>query len=178
METRRSYTYLCLYNKTVECLIINKVYPPETDGEFFKTKLEEQAKHMEEIHESFDQLKVMTAYMMPTELSGSDMLDKMADMIYGDSDPIEGYAKTSPMHFETKKDIDYLYIKMPFIEKADVELFKTHDNSIIIETSNQKRTVALPATLRGAEILGAGFSDGNLVIRFRRQSNAGKKDSI
>jgi len=178
VETRRSYTYLCLYNKTVECLIINKVYPPETDGEFFKTKLEEQAKHMEEIHESFDQLKVMTAYMMPTELSGSDMLDKMADMIYGDSDPIEGYAKTSPMHFETKKDIDYLYIKMPFIEKADVELFKTHDNSIIIETSNQKRTVALPATLRGAEMLGAGFSDGNLVIRFRRQSNAGKKDSI
>jgi arsenite/tail-anchored protein-transporting ATPase len=176
VETRRSYTYLCLYNKTVECLVINKIYPKEAEGPFFKDKLIEQEKHIAEIHQSFDPLKIMSAYMMPTELHGPDMLDNMATMIYGESDPIEVYATESPMHFETKKDIDYLYIKMPFIDESTVELFKTNDNSIIIQTSGQRRTVTLPLTLKSAEMLGAEFRDGSLVVKFRRKSNAVKED--
>ena len=170
-ETRRSYTYLCLYNKTVEAIIINKVYPDRPDGEFLKGKLEEQRAHMAEIAESFDQLKVMQAYMMPRELNGPGMLDEMADMIYGDSDPIETYACESPMRFETLDGIDHLIIKMPFIDKKTVELFKTNDNAIIIQTSGQKRTVTLPMTLRNAEMLGAEFRDGCLVVSFKRDSN-------
>lgn len=175
-ETRRSYTYLCLYNKTVECLIINKIYPNEVEGSFFKDKLVEQEKHIAEIHSSFDPLKIMNAYMMPTELNGPEMLDAMATMIYGDSDPIEVYATESPMHFETIKDIDYLFIKMPFIDKDTVELFKTNDNSIIIQTTGQRRTVSLPLSLKDSEMLGAEFKGKDLVVKFRRKSNAVKKN--
>jgi arsenite-transporting ATPase len=167
-ETRRSYTYLCLYNKTVESLIINKVLPDNADGEFLKAKLEEQKIHMEEIHNGFDPLKIMTAYMMPRELGGFDALKEMADMIYGDGDPVEVYAKSSPMHFESKNGIDSLFIKMPFVNEDSVELFKTYDNSVIIEVGGQKRTVSLPQTLKDAEMLGAEFRDSNLVIEFRR----------
>ncbi len=176
LETRRSYTYLCLYNKTVECLIINKVYPPNVDGEFFRSKMVEQEKHMVEIHQSFDPLKIMCAYMMPVELNGTKMLDDMADMIYGDADPIEVYATESPMHFEMDGDVDELFIRMLFVDKDTVELFKTNDNSIVIQTGGQKRTVSLPLTLKNAEMLGAEFRDGYLVIRFRRRSNAIEKD--
>ncbi len=175
-ETRRSYTYLCLYNKTVECLIINKIYPNEVKGPFFKDKLVEQEKHIVEIHNSFDPLKIMSAYMMPTELNGPEMLDTMSTMIYGDSDPIEVYATESPMHFETIKDIDYLFIRMPFIDKNTVELFKTNDNSIVIQTIGQRRTVTLPLTLKDSEMLGAEFKDKDLVVKFRRKSNAVKKN--
>ena len=167
-ETMRSYTYLCLYNKTVECIIVNKVLPDDVDGRFMAKKLEEQKVYMEMIHEAFDPLKIMYAHQMQTELRGMDGLEKMADMIFGDSDPAETYAKTSPMHFDTEDGIDMLFIKMPFVEKDDIELFRGNNNTIIIKVGDQKRTVSLPLTLSDAEMLGAEFGDDGLVIRFRR----------
>lgn len=173
-ETMRSYTYLCLYNKTVECLIVNKVLPPDVDGNFMKKKLEEQEGYMKMIHEAFDPLKIMHAYQMSTELRGSEKLDEMADMIFGDSDPTEVYAETSPMYFETENGIDKLHIKMPFFNKDDIELFRGHNNSIIIEAGDQKRTVALPMTLSDAEMLGAEFDDEDLIVKFKRKTNGGQ----
>ena len=38
-------------------------------------------------------------------------------------------AKESPMKFETKDNVDYLRLKMPFVEKSDVELFKPTDDT-------------------------------------------------
>lgn len=169
-ETMRSYTYLCLYNKTVECLVVNKVLPSNADGEFLKKKLEEQEGYMESIHHAFDPLKIFYAYQMQTELRGPEKLDELADMIFGDADPTEIYATTSPMHFETEGGIDKLYIKMPFVDQSEIELFKGVDNSIIIHAGDQKRKVALPMTLSDAEMLGAEFDDENLVVRFKRVS--------
>ena len=167
-ETMRSYSYLCLYNKTVECLIVNKVLPPDVDGTFMKKKLEEQEFYMNMIHEAFDPLKIMYAYQLQTELRGADSLDVVADMIFGSSDPTESYAKKSPMRFESEGGIDKLYIKMPFMEKDDIELFRGNNNSVIVKAGDQKRTVALPMTLSDAEMLGAEFDDSDLIIKFRR----------
>ncbi|MCL2296320.1 MAG: ArsA family ATPase [Methanomassiliicoccaceae archaeon] len=167
-ETMRSYTYLCLYNKTVECLIVNKVLPPEVDGNFMKRKLEEQEFYMQMIHEAFDPLKIMYAYQLQTELRGIDNLDEMADMIFGESDPAVSYSKTSPMRFETEDGIDKLYIKMPFVKIEEIELFRGNNNSIIVKAGDQKRTVALPMTLVDAEMLGAEFDNEDLIVKFRR----------
>lgn len=168
-ETRRSYTYLCLYNKTVECLIINKIYPEEAaDSEFMKGKMEEQERNLADIHESFEPLRIMRAYMMPTELNGAEMLDELATMIYGDEDPTEIYVFDNPMYFDNKDGIDRLHIKMPFVDKGNIELFKTNDNSIIVQTGGHKRTVSLPLALKNSEMLGAEFSDYGLMVRFRR----------
>ena len=168
-ETMRSYTYLCLYNKTVECLVVNKVLPPDVDGTFMKKKLEEQEGYMRMIHEAFDPLKIMYAQQLQTELRGAESLDVMAEMIFGDSDPSELYAKTSPMHFETENGIDKLYIRMPFIKKDDIELFRGNNNSAIVKVGDQKRTVSLPLTLSDAEMLGAEFDGMDLIIKFKRK---------
>lgn len=168
-ETRRSYTYMCLYNKNVECLIVNKVIPESADGAFISEKLKEQRRYMEAIHESFDPLKIMTAEMMPTELRGSEKLDKLADMIFGDSDPIGSYSRESPMKFVSSPDgSDELRLRMPFVDRGSVELFKGNQNSIMILVGSQKRTVTLPTTLANAETLGADFEGDCLVIRFKR----------
>jgi len=167
-ETMRAYTYLCLYNKTVECLIVNKILPPDADGEFLKGKLIEQEEYMEMIHHAFDPLKIMYAQQFRTEMRGSEKLDLLADMIFGDSDPIEVYATKSPMHFESDGGVDSLYIKMPFVDKGSIELFKVGDDAIIIQVGDQKRKVALPRTLNNAEMLGAEFNDDGLVVKFRR----------
>ncbi|MCL1978874.1 MAG: ArsA family ATPase [Methanomassiliicoccaceae archaeon] len=167
-ETMRSYTYLCLYNKTVESLIVNKVLPADVDGNFMKRKLEEQETYMEMIHEAFDPLKIMYAYQLQTELRGAENLDEMAEMIFGDSDPTEVYANASPMRFDTENGIDKLHLKVPFLERDDIGLFRGNNNSIIIEAGSQRRTVALPMTLINAEMLGAEFGDEELIVKFRR----------
>ena len=169
-ETRRSYAYMCLYNKNVECIIVNKVLPDTVDGEFLKTKLEEQKNYMGMIAESFDGLKVMNAYMLNTEIRGIERLEGLADMIFGDSDPIETYSTESPMRFRTAKDgAVELIMKMPFVTQEQVELFKGKENTIIIHMGSQRRTVSLPTSLSGAELLGAEFGDDCLIIRFRRE---------
>ncbi len=175
-ETMRAYTYICLYNKTVECLIVNKVYPEEGLQEgYFKERLAEQEMYMEEIHHAFDPLKMMFAYQMPTELRGPSGLDHMADMVFGDSDPSEIYATESPMRFETEGRTDHLVIKMPFVKKDKVELFKGVGDSLIIHVGSQKRTIALPLTLKNAEVIGAELKGGELTVKLKRQ-NADKKE--
>lgn len=168
-ETRRSYTYMCLYNKNVECLVVNKVIPEDADGAFMAEKLKEQDGYMRMIHESFDPLKIMTATMLPTEMRGRDKLEKMADMIFGDSDPIETYSASSPIAFENTEDGDVdMRVRMPFVAHDQVELFNGSDNTVIIHVGSQRRTVSLPMTLRGAELGGARFDGDSLVITFRK----------
>ena len=176
-ETRRAYTYMCLYDRNVECLVVNKVIPDSADGEFMKVKLEEQKEYMAMIDESFSPLKVMRAEMLPTEMRGVDKLKILADMIFGKSDPIETYSLESPMYFESGSDgIDKLHMKAPFVDQDQVELFKGDDNTIIVHIGSQRRTVSLPMSLADAELLGAEFGDGSLVVRFRRKKYDGKEN--
>ncbi len=39
-ETKRAYTYLCLYNLTVECLVINRLIPEEARDSYPAEKME------------------------------------------------------------------------------------------------------------------------------------------
>lgn len=168
-ETRRSYAYMCLYNKNVECLVINKVIPEDADGEFMKIKLDEQKEYMQMIHDSFEPLKMMTAHMLRTEMRGIEKLEQLADMIFGDSDPIETYSGESPMKFYSDTPgTATLKIKMPFVEQDQIDLYKGRDNTIILQIGSQRRTVSLPMTLANAELLGAEFGDSCLFVRFKR----------
>ncbi len=168
-ETRRSYTYMSLYNKNVECLVVNKVIPEDADGEFMKVKLEEQRGYMKMIHDSFDPLRILQANMLTTEMRGKEKLSLLADMLFGDSDPIEVYTDRSPMSFEDLENGDVrLVLKTPFVEAGDVELFKGKENTIIVNIGDQNRTITLPTTLADAEIVAAEVGGGELSITFRR----------
>ena len=171
-ETRRSHTYMSLYNKNVECLVINKVIPEDADGEFMKVKLEEQRGYMKMIHESFDPLRILQANMLTTEMRGMEKLSLLADMLFGDSDPIEVYSDRSPMSFTEAEDGNILLnLKVPFVEAGDIELFKGKENTIIVHIGDQNRTITLPTTLVDAEIMSAEVGDGMLIIKFRRPAN-------
>lgn len=167
-ETKRAYSYLCLYNKTVECLMINRLLPEDVGVEYFEDKLKEQAGYMEMIHEAFDPMKMMFAYQMPTEMLGTEKLNHLADMLYGKGDPTEIYATESPMSFRTVDGVDQLILKMPFVEKKDLELLKPTDDMIMVHIGNQKRSINLPLTLAKEELLGAELKNDELIIKFKR----------
>ena len=101
-ETMRAYTYLSLYNKNVEALVVNRVLPAEAgEGSYFKEKMEEQAGYMQMIHDAFDPMEIKTCTYMSTELRGVEKLRIMADEIYGDEDPMTVYSDESPMRMES-----------------------------------------------------------------------------
>ena len=169
-ETMRAYTYLSLYNKNVDMLVVNRVIP-ESAGEshFFTEKLKEQEGYMEMIHNSFDPMEIKMCGMMSTELRGHDKLVAMADAIYGDQDPTMLYASSSPMSFVTEDGIDYLNLKMPFVDGGAVELFRINSNTLMIHVGSQKCNIQLPDSLIGADIIGADFKDSKLIVKFKRE---------
>ena len=171
-ETKRAYSYLCLYGLTVECLVVNKMLPENVNMGYFAEKLEEQKKYMEMIHHGFDPMKMFFAYQLPTELMGPEKLDALAETLFGDSDPSEVYATESPMRFHTEEDCHILSLKLPFAMKGEVELYRSHDTSLIVQVGSHKRNIDLPTTLKDAELMGAEMKEETLKIKFGR----GKKD--
>ena len=168
-ETMRAYTYLSLYNRNVEMLVVNKLYPDEVlNTDLFKLKKEEQTERLEEIHRAFDPMEIKYCHMRNVELRGLEMLDAMAEEIYGDEDPTKVYSSQSPMTFRNENGEDHLVMKMPFVEAADVELFRVDSTSLMVHVGSQKRNIHLPDSLISAEILGADFIDDELIIKFKR----------
>ncbi len=168
-ETKRAYSYLSLYNKNVECLIVNRVYPEGIAGDFFKSKYEEQAKYMQYIHEVFDPMKMLYAYQRPSELVGWEMLDKLADDLYGDTDPSAVYSDRSPLRFVTDGDDYRIELDLPFKHKGDIQLYKAKDDSVIVLMGSQKVNIALPDTLKKKRMVGAEMKDEKLIIRFKKE---------
>jgi arsenite-transporting ATPase len=169
-ETMRAYTYLSLYNRNVEMLLINRVLTDEVLAtEPFRLKAEEQRAHIQEIHDAFDPMEIKVCHSRYTELRGLDMLEAMADEIYGDEDPVTVYSSESPMSFRYEDGVDMLVMKMPFVEVSDVELFRVDATSLMIHVGSQKRNIHLPDSLISAEILGADFKDNELIIKFKRE---------
>ena len=175
-ETKRAYTYLSLYNLTVECLVINRLLPEENRERYPKEKWAEQEKYMQMIKEAFDPLTQLKGYLFSTEVVGNQSLEVLGDMIFGDEDPTQIYAREKAMMIYHEDGRDILSLKLPFSEKGEVELYKSND-VLIVKVGWYKRSVALPYSLMKKVTTKAEFKDGRLLIYFEEESKDGKKES-
>lgn len=165
-ETKRAYTYLSLYNLTVECLVINRLLPEDGRGNYPEAKYEEQSRYMQMIEESFSPLKMLKAYQSTTEVVGRRSLELLADQLFGDTDPAQIYSREKSMEIYNKDGVDQLSLRLPFSSKDQVELYKSND-VLIVTVGWYKRSVALPYSLVKKEAHKAEFKDGRLVISFK-----------
>jgi arsenite-transporting ATPase len=170
-ETKRAFTYLCLYDFTVECLVINRLVPEES-GVYFKDKLEEQEKYMRIINESFSPLKVLKAYQMPVELVGMSSLEKLGEMLFDESDPTAHFSLDKPMDLYTDNGSAVISLKLPFTVKENVSLYK-HGDTLLVEVGQYRRSIALPFTFSNKEPNKAEFKDGRLLIKFEGEDDGG-----
>jgi arsenite-transporting ATPase len=173
-ETKRAFTYLCLYDLTVECLIVNRVIP-ESDQCYFEQKLDEQQKYMQIINESFSPLKVLKAYQLPVELVGLSSLEKLGGMVCGELDPTTHFSTDKPMDIYTEDGMDIISLKVPFAMKESVNLFKKSD-SLLVEVGQYRRSISLPTILPRKDPEKAEFKEGRLLIMFKGDADGrGKK---
>lgn len=166
-ETKRAYTYLCLYNLTVESLVVNKLLPEDMEG-YFKDKLKEQEHYMEVIYETFNPLRIFKAEQFQTELVGIPMLELLAEMLYDDEDPTKVFTNEKPMDIYEGEEGTVVSLKLPFSMKEDVELYRS-DDALLIQVGTYKRSVTLPYTLKRREITKAEFKEGRLLITFNKE---------
>lgn len=166
-ETKRAYTYLCLYNLTVESLVVNKLLPEGMEG-YFKDKLKEQEHYMEVIYETFNPLRIFKAEQFQTELVGIPMLELLAEMLYDDEDPTKVFTNEKPMDIYEGEEGTVVSLKLPFSMKEDVELYRS-DDALLIQVGTYKRSVTLPYTLKRREISKAEFKEGRLLITFNKE---------
>ncbi len=175
-ETKRAFTYLCLYNLTVECLVINRLISEDDKGSYPVEKWAEQEKYMEMIEESFSPLDMLRSSMFKTEVVGRKKLNLLAQNVFGDTDPTRIFSTEKAMEIYREDGMDILSLKLPFSTKDEVELYKAGD-VLIVKVGWYKRSVSLPYSLVRKDATKAEFKEGRLLIKFEEVKKDAKKES-
>lgn len=170
-ETQRAFMYFCLYGLIVDTVVVNRLFPDTIKDEYFRDWLASQQKGLEQIREIFDPIPVRTVPILRDEVVGLDRLAELAQLIYGDSNP------ASVFHDETlysvcQEDGRYeLKIKLPFVTKEYVDLFK-EQGDLVIRIGSFKRHVFLPRILSGMQPAKASLNANILTVTFPAKGRA------
>ncbi len=169
-EAQRSFTYLNIYDFNVDAVVVNRVIPDNVSDSYFKVWKDIQKKYKEDIVDSFTPIPIYYAPLFETEVVGMTMLNRMAEEVFKDDNPVE--IKYNGRAQKVDKDgEDYiLAIDMPFMDKKDLSLNQKGDQ-LIIKAGSIKRNITLPRTLLDFSIKRAKFEDEMLKIWFGSDIN-------
>jgi arsenite/tail-anchored protein-transporting ATPase len=170
-ETQRTYTYLNLYGYATDAIICNRIIPDEVTDPYFAMWKTNQRDNIEFIAEAFGGLPLMKAPLFGGEVGGLDSLRRLADEIYGDTNPAEQLFTGQTHHIEKEGDSGSyrLTVPLPFADKKDLDLYRSRDE-LTLRVGPYRRNIVLPYALWDLEIADAKFEDSNLCIRFSRES--------
>jgi arsenite-transporting ATPase len=164
-EAKRAYTYLSLFGYMTDAVIVNRILPEGLADEFFRGWQKIHSKYQVEVENSFAPLPILTVPLFDTEVVGLPMLKRMADSIYADTDPSQRLYVGSPQRIEKVGSEYVLALKLPFMEKSDIDLSR-HDGELSIKVGNYRREVSLPRVLAARPTLGAAMDGDELKVRF------------
>ena len=164
-EAKRAYTYLSLFGYMTDAVIVNRILPEGLTDEFFRGWQKIHSKYQVEVENSFAPLPILTVPLFDTEVVGLPMLSRMADSIYADTDPTRHLYVGSPQRIEKVGGEYVLALKLPFMEKSDIDLSR-HDGELSIKVGNYRREVSLPRVLAARPTLGAALDGDELKVRF------------
>ncbi len=168
-ETQRAFMYFCLFGLVVDAVIVKQTVSRDFAGRYFKDWLSTQQRSLDQIRTIFDPIPIQKVNILPDEVVGLEMLSEMGQMIYGDIDP------SSIMHSDTVYQIDQsegdytLRIKLPFVKKDYVDLFK-EDGNLVVRIGSFKRHVFLPRALVGRKPGRASLDNNVLSIAFPKSA--------
>ena len=162
-ESERAFTYLNLFGYTVDCIVVNKVFPDDIGG-YLSKWIEIQREYLRDIRERFP-VPIFKLKFRDTEIVG-EILNEVAEELYNGRDPTDVFCKRKPMEIKKEGDETVLSIKIPFVSKENLRILK-RGNELIVIADRWKRIVLLPQSLVTKEPIGARFINDELKIRFR-----------
>lgn len=168
-ETQRTYTYLNLYGYATDAVLVNRMIPDEITDPFFDSWKKRHKANLELVKEGFAGLPILTAPMFKEEMGGVEELRRLAQILYGDTDPSKQMA-TGAMHRIEKVEnatdgTKYvMHVPLGFADKNDMDFYRSRDE-ITLRVGPYRRNIVLPAVLHDLE-LEAKFVGQNLNVRF------------
>ncbi|NPA41539.1 MAG: TRC40/GET3/ArsA family transport-energizing ATPase [Aquificae bacterium] len=164
-ESQRAFMYFNLFGVNVDGVIVNKIIPADAgDCSYLKKWIDIQRKYVEKIEDYFSPVPVFKVPLLEEEVFGTQRLEVLSDLIYGDRDPSEVFFKERPYEF-IERDGEYLIkIRAPFVKKDTVSLLKGEDE-VVVRVGNFKSHILLPRKLRKLEPKGAKIEDGYIFVR-------------
>ena len=164
-EAKRAFTYLSLYGYVTDAVIVNRRIPEGVRDELFRGWQRIHARYQTEVEESFAPVPIFQVPLFDREVVGERMLLAMADALYAGQDPSCRFYEGSSQRVEKTGDEYVLALKLPFTQKADVELAR-HSGELFVTVGSYRREIALPRVLSERQTLGASIDGGELHIRF------------
>jgi arsenite/tail-anchored protein-transporting ATPase len=170
-EAKRAFSYLTLFGYVTDAIIVNRVLPSEVHDELFKKWQLIHKRYEAEVEESFAGIPILNVPLFEEEVVGEKMLLRMAKATYGERDPAEHFATSSPQRID-KVGSDYvLTLKVPFVDRSHVDLSR-HNGELYVTIGNYRREISLPRALAKRDTAAASIKDGELRVRFTRRSEA------
>jgi arsenite-transporting ATPase len=169
-ETQRAFVYFSLHGLTVDRIIVNRVIPSVVHDAFFDEWRLSQRRTLAEIEQYFAPVPIRQVPMFPHEVLGYEKLGDLARNLYEDGeDPAAITRSATPYSFERVGDHYEVRLDLPFVEKAEIGLFKK-DDELVVEIGTIRRHVGLPTSMAGLQPDRARLDGRNLIVEMRRKA--------
>lgn len=172
-EAQRAYTYLNLYGYAVDAVICNRVFPTELTDSYFDQWKVAQAANLKLVEECFQPLPIFKIPFFAQEVTGIEMLNQVADAVFGtemkkggSGDPTQRYFTEKTQDVFKQDDAYVLSLALPLVEREAVDLHRSVFDELVVRIGNWKRNVSLPIGLARLDISGAKYEDDRLNIYF------------
>ncbi len=164
-EAQRSFIYFSLFGFPVDLIITNRIIPQIVKDPYFEKWKNKQSTYIQMIKESFNPIPILSCSLFSQEINGLTLLEQMAKKIYNKEDPVKIFHRGKPIHINKQNHHYFLSIKIPFLNKEDLDILKK-DEELVITAGKYKRNILLPRTLVGLEPAGATYENELLRIKF------------
>jgi len=172
-ETQRAFMYFCLYGMTIDAVVVNRILPREIRDSFFNDWKGLQERYIADVGEMFAPVPIWKLQLFSSEILGMRELDRLAKALYGSKDPAGIYYHEAPYRFAKVDGTYQLYLKLPFVESADVDLFQRVDE-LIVRVGSYKRHISLPQRMANQRPAQAKIHGTELVITFGKGEHDGQ----
>jgi arsenite-transporting ATPase len=173
-ETQRAFMYFCLYKMSIDAIIMNRILPDDVQDAYFKDWMKGQQQHLEEAKNFFSPVPIFPVNLFSGEIIGYDHLRDLADQIYADRDPLERFYTEEPYRFIKESGGYCLKLKLPFIQKKDVELSKIYEE-LVIRIGGFKRHILLPRQVGSLNSVTAKMEGEYLNVVFKGDDHGREK---
>ncbi|NTU83939.1 MAG: TRC40/GET3/ArsA family transport-energizing ATPase [Chloroflexales bacterium] len=165
-EAQRSLTYLSLFGYAVDAVVVNRILPANIDNHFASWRAMQQ-EYAPQVQEMFEPLPILRAPHFEREIVGPENLSKLADHLFGDTDPA-AFLYHGPAQRVEKVDGGYdLIVPLPFASEDQVHLAQSADE-LLISVGWHRHRIVLPQSLARLRALDAYFEDDALRVAFRK----------
>jgi arsenite-transporting ATPase len=173
-ETQRAFLYFYLYKMCIDAVVMNRILPGNIQETYFDDWKESQRKYLKLAEEYFSPIPIFPVNLFQNEPLGTESLEKLAEDIYGNHDPIDHFYKEWPYEFSQKDRKVFIKMKLPYLTKEEVEINRLPEE-LLIRIGGFKRHILLPRHVAAYKDVTAKIDGNYLNIVFGGKSNGGEK---